>query len=94
MHGLAGRGTGARRRSEHPGCARITNQALIAWSIRVEGFMGEVIEGPWRQREGPDLMRALSDEIARMTAALERLRELHKRGEALDLRGDVDAVRK
>jgi hypothetical protein len=53
--------------------------------------MGEIIEGPWRQREGPDLMRALSDEIARMTAALERLRKLHKRGEALDLRGDVDA---
>jgi hypothetical protein len=43
---------------------------------------------------GPDLMRALSDEIARMTAALERLRELHKRGEVLDLRGDVDAGRK
>jgi len=58
------------------------------------GIMGEIIEGPWRQREGPDLMRALSDEIARMTAALERLRELHKRGEALDLRGDLDAGRK
>jgi hypothetical protein len=56
--------------------------------------MGEIIEGPWRQREGPDLMPALSDEIARMTAALERLRELHKRGAALDLRGDVDAGRK
>jgi hypothetical protein len=56
--------------------------------------MGEVIVGPWRQREGPDLMRALGDEIVRMTAALERLRELHKRGEALDLRGDVDAGRK
>jgi len=56
--------------------------------------MGEVITGPWRQREGPDLMRALDDEITRMTAALERLRELHRRGEALDLRGDVDAGRK
>ena len=56
--------------------------------------MGEVIVGPWRQREGPDLTGALSEEIARMTAALERLRELHKRGEALDLRGDVDAGRK
>jgi hypothetical protein len=60
---------------------------------RAEAFMGEVIEGPWRRRGGPDLMRALSEEIARMTAALERLRELHKRGEALDLRGDVDAGR-
>ena len=56
--------------------------------------MGEIIEGPWRQREGPDLMRALSDEIARMTAALERLRELHKRGEALGGRADLDASRK
>ena len=53
--------------------------------------MGEVIEGPWRQRQGPDLMRALSDELARMTAALDRLRELHTRGEALDLRGEADA---
>jgi hypothetical protein len=53
--------------------------------------MGEIIEGPWRQRGGPDLMRALSDEIARMTAALERLRELHKRGEALKLQGEADA---
>jgi len=56
--------------------------------------MGEVIEGPWRRREGPDLMRALSDEIERMTVALERLRELHKRGEVVDLRADVDAGRK
>jgi hypothetical protein len=47
--------------------------------------MGEVIEGPWRRREGPDLMFTLSEEIARMTAALERLRELHKRGEVVDL---------
>ena len=56
--------------------------------------MGEIVEGPWRRRDGPDLMRALSEEIARMTAALERLRELHKRGEALDLRADLDAGRK
>jgi hypothetical protein len=56
--------------------------------------LGEIIEGPWRQRKGPDLMRALSDEIARMTAALERLRELHRRGQVLDLRGDVDTGRK
>jgi hypothetical protein len=57
--------------------------------------MGEVIVGPWRQREGPDLVaHELGEEIARMTVALERLRELHKRGEALDLRGDVDAGRK
>ncbi len=55
--------------------------------------MGEIIEGPWRQRQGTDLMRALSDEIARMTAALERLRELHKRGETFDLRPDADAGR-
>jgi hypothetical protein len=58
---------------------------------RAEAFMGEVIEGPWRRRGGPDLMRALSEEIARMTAALERLRELHKRGEALKLQGEADA---
>jgi len=63
-------------------------------SIEAEAAMGEIIEGPWRQREGPDLMRALSDEIARMTAALERLRELHKRGEVVDLRADLDAGRK
>ncbi len=53
--------------------------------------MGEVIEGPWRRREGADLMHALSEEIARMTAALERLRELHKRGEVVDLRAVFDA---
>jgi hypothetical protein len=55
--------------------------------------MGEVVEGPWRRREGPDLMRALSEEIARMTAALERLRELHKRGEVVDLRAVLDSGR-
>jgi hypothetical protein len=63
-------------------------------SIEAEESMGEVIQGPWRQREGPDQMRALSDEITRMTGALERLRELHKRGEALDLQADLDAGRK
>jgi hypothetical protein len=56
--------------------------------------MGELIEGPWRRREGSDLMRALSDEIGRMTAALERLRELHKRGEVVDLRAVLDGGRK
>jgi hypothetical protein len=53
--------------------------------------MGEVIEGPWRRREGTDLMLALSEEIARMAAALERLRELHKRGEVVDLKVDGGA---
>ena len=38
--------------------------------------MGEVIRGPWRRPQGPDLTRVLSDEIARMTRALEDLREL------------------
>ena len=56
--------------------------------------MGEVIHGPWRRPQNPDLMRVLRDEIARMVRALEDLRELHKRGEALDLRGDVDGGRK
>jgi hypothetical protein len=52
--------------------------------------MGVVIEGPWRRPEGPDLMRALSDEITRMTTALERLRELHKRGEVVDMRAALE----
>jgi len=56
--------------------------------------MGRIIEGPWRRPEGADLMRALSDEIARMTAALERLRELHKRGEVVDLQAVLDGSRK
>jgi len=43
--------------------------------------MGEVIRGPWRRPQGPDLTRVLSDEIARMTRALEDLRELHQRRE-------------
>jgi hypothetical protein len=55
--------------------------------------MGEIIEGPWHRREGADLMHALSEEIARMTAALERLRELQKRGEVVDLRAVLDSGR-
>jgi len=55
--------------------------------------MGEIIEGPWHRREGTDLMHALSEEIARMTAALERLRELQKRGEVVDLRAVLDSGR-
>ena len=43
--------------------------------------MGEVIRGPWRRPQGPDLTCVLSDEIARMTRALEDLRELHQRRE-------------
>jgi hypothetical protein len=55
--------------------------------------MGEVVEGPWRRRDAPGLVRSLSEEIARMTAALERLRELHKRGEVVDLRAVLDSGR-
>ena len=47
--------------------------------------MGEVIQGPWRRQYIPDVTDVLSDEIDRMRQALERLRELHKRGEVLDL---------
>ena len=43
--------------------------------------MGEVIQGPWRRVKNPDLTRVLSDEIAKMTRALEELRELHQRNE-------------
>ncbi len=43
--------------------------------------MGEVIQGPWRRPGNVDLTRVLSDEIARMTRALEELRELHQRNE-------------
>ncbi|HEY2138046.1 MAG TPA: hypothetical protein VGH49_19325 [Xanthobacteraceae bacterium] len=46
--------------------------------------MGEVIKGPWKPPKVPDLMRAFGDEIARMTIALEKLRDLHKKGEAID----------
>jgi hypothetical protein len=41
--------------------------------------MGEVIQGPWRRSQSADFMRVLRDEIARMTQALEDLRELHQR---------------
>jgi len=44
--------------------------------------MGEVIKGPWRRPQGAaDLTHVLADEIARMTRALESLRELHQRNE-------------
>jgi len=43
--------------------------------------MGAVIQGPWRRPKVPDMTRVLSDEIARMTRALEELRELHLRNE-------------
>jgi hypothetical protein len=44
-------------------------------------LMGEVIQGPWRRPSNVDLTRVLGDEIARMTRALEELRELHQRNE-------------
>lgn len=53
--------------------------------------MGEVIDGPWQRREGLDLKPALSEEIARMTAALGRLRELHQRGEVVDPLAVIEA---
>jgi hypothetical protein len=43
--------------------------------------MGTVIQGPWRRLKVPDVTCVLSDEIARMTRALEELRELHQRNE-------------
>ena len=43
--------------------------------------MGEVIKGPWRRPDRPALTHLLADEIARMTRALEDLRELHQRNE-------------
>ena len=43
--------------------------------------MGEVIQGPWRRPDMPGLSGVLDEEIARMTRALEDLRELHRRGE-------------
>ena len=43
--------------------------------------MGMVIQGPCRRPKVPDLTRVLSDEIARMTRALDELRELHQRNE-------------
>ncbi len=43
--------------------------------------MGEVIQGPWRRRDTRGITFVLADEIARMTRALEELRELHRRNE-------------
>jgi hypothetical protein len=56
--------------------------------------MGEVIQGPWRRPQNPDLMRVLREEIARMTRALEDLRELHQRREVVDLPIVLDAKEK
>lgn len=53
--------------------------------------MGEVIKGPWRRPHSPDLTHVLADEIARMTRALEELRELHRRNERA-VRGELPAV--
>ena len=55
--------------------------------------MGEVIQGPWRRSQSVDFMRVLKEEIARMTHALEDLRELHQRravveGDELPATGD------
>ena len=47
--------------------------------------MGTVIQGPWQRSKVPDMTRVLSDEIARMTRALEELRELHQRNEVAAL---------
>jgi hypothetical protein len=43
--------------------------------------MGEVIQGPWGRRNVSDLTGVLTEEITRMTRALEDLRELHRRSE-------------
>jgi hypothetical protein len=57
-------------------------------------FVGEVIQGPWKAAEIPDLMRTLDDELLRMINALEKLRELHRRGEQVDLRAVLDGETK
>jgi hypothetical protein len=49
--------------------------------------MGEVIKGPWRRPQNPDLTHVLADEIARMTRALEDLRDLHRRNELANAAG-------
>jgi len=56
--------------------------------------VGEVIQGPWKPTEIPDLMRTLDDELLRMINALEKLRELHRRGEQVDLRAVLDGETK
>lgn len=53
--------------------------------------MGEVIQGPWRRRATRDVPFVLVEEIARMTRALEELRELHRRN-AQAARASLPAV--
>ena len=53
--------------------------------------MGEVIKGPWRRPDRPELTHLLADEIARMTRALEELRDLHQRNEQAK-RAELPAV--
>jgi len=48
--------------------------------------MGEVIRGPWRRPNIPGVADLLSEEIARMTQALETLRELYRKREEPDMR--------
>jgi len=48
--------------------------------------MGEVIQGPWRRPNIPAVTDLLSVEIARMTQALETLRELYSKRKEPDLR--------
>jgi len=48
-------------------------------------LMGEVIQGPWRRPKSLGLTGVLSEEIARMTRALEDLRELHRRSERCEV---------
>ena len=66
---------------------RHTRLGLISAGL----FVGEVIQGPWKPTEIPDLMRTLDDELLRMINALEKLRELHRRGEGADVPVVVDA---
>jgi hypothetical protein len=47
--------------------------------------MGEIIQGPWRRRNVAELTGVLGVEIARMTRALEDLRELHRRSERCEV---------
>ena len=51
--------------------------------------MGEVIHGPWRRPNIPGVTDLLSEEIARMTQALETLRELYRKREEPDLRASL-----
>ncbi|HUI94180.1 MAG TPA: hypothetical protein VLX44_00375 [Xanthobacteraceae bacterium] len=54
--------------------------------------MGEVIKGPWRRPDRPALTHLLADEIARMTRALEELRDLHQRGEQTKRAAELPAA--